>query len=125
MKIVDFKNFEQFQLYIKQHATEMPFWSIEQTEEFNNKFNKLMEESPEFKEKYNQWTKHIEIKQRIRHHKIVVIGESNSDDKNDTYVKAYLKLKEVQKQKKQEKPKEENSTKNMSIVKKIKEKYRI
>lgn len=96
MEIIDFKNFEQFQAYIKQHGEKMPQWSFEETKQFTDKVSKLREESPEFKEKYDQWIAQMEIREKIKRHKGVVIGGTEQEL---VHSQAYLKLKRKQTEK--------------------------
>ncbi len=93
MEIATFKNFEEFQVYVKQHLQEMAYWSPEKIEEFNEKVMKLKEDSPEFKEKYEKWVAKSERKNK----KTVVIGGTKEDTERS---KALLKLKEYQQKKK-------------------------
>lgn len=93
MEIVDFRNFEQFQAYIKQHAQELPYWSTEKIKKFNDKVMKLMEESPEFKEKYEKW-----VDQSVRKNKTTVVIGGTEEDKRRS--QALLELRKYQQKKK-------------------------
>lgn len=120
MEIINFKNFEQFKAYIKQHGKEMPQWSSEKTEQFVGKVSKLMEESPEFKEKYDHWVKQMELKEKIKQHKVVSLGGTEEDT---MYSRAYLKLKESAKKKKTEADKGKNLS--PAVISKCKKSYTI
>lgn len=93
IKVNDFKNFEQFIIYNKQHAEEMKYWDTAKIGEFAEKVSKLREKSPEFREKYDEWTKKLELQARVRNVKIKLGG---SDDELASSV-AYLKLKKIMK----------------------------
>lgn len=97
VEIVGFKNFEQFQAYIKAYGEDMPKWSMEKQKKFADDVVKLCETSPEFKQKYDLWCKKIELQVRAKNCKIQIGGSKE----NEIYAKAYLKLKEIQKKKKQ------------------------
>lgn len=88
MEIVDFKNFEEFQVYMKQHAQQMKYWSTEQIEQFTEKVSKLKETNPEFKEKYEKMIARIDAKQK----KPITIGGTEKETERS---RAKLKLKEI------------------------------
>lgn len=92
IEIMGFNNFEQFLAYIRQNGSEMKNWSSEKTKEFCDKVMKLREESPEFKEKYDDWQKRLERKQKKSNIVIVLGGTPEETAKSQ----AFLKLKEVQ-----------------------------
>ncbi len=97
MEIVDFKNFEEFQVYMKQHAQQMQHWSTEKIQQFNEKVLKLKETNPEFKEKYEKMIARIDAKQKKR----ITIGGTKDETEHS---RAMVKLKEIQnKQKNKEK----------------------
>jgi GGDEF domain-containing protein len=106
MKINDFKTFDEFLVYIKQNNEEMKYWSEEKIKSFCDRVSELMEKSPEFKKRYDDWSKKLELKERARYVKIK-IGGSNEDT---LYAKAYLKLKQVHK---------ENKSKPVKTIKKL------
>lgn len=109
IEIVDFKNFEQFLIYIKQVGKDMQSWSPEKTKDFCDKVVKLREESPEFKEEYDKWVASSERKNK----KTVTIGGTEEDKRRS---QALLKLKKYQNQKK---------TTNMNVIIKHKKQYSI
>lgn len=88
IEIKDFKNFEQFLAYSRQHLEAMKSWSPEQMKEYTDKVRALRETDPEFKAQYDKWTRNLENKQK----KTVIIG---GDEKDTTRSKALLKLKKI------------------------------
>ena len=112
MKINDFKTFDEFLVYIKQNNEEMKYWSEEKIKSFCDRVSELMEKSPDFKKRYDDWSKKLELKERARYVKIK-IGGSNEDT---LYAKAYLKLKQVHKE---NKSKPVKTIKNLSKDKSI------
>lgn len=93
IEIKDFKNFEQFLAYSRQHVEEMKSWSPEQMKQYTDKVMTLRETDPEFKAKYDKWTRNLENKQK----KTVVIG---GDEKDTTYSRGQLKLKKIKQESK-------------------------
>lgn len=89
MEIVDFKNFEQFQVYVRQHGQQMQYWSEEELQNFNEKVLNLIETNPEFKEKYEKWVKKNEEKQK----KPIIIGGSKEETARS---RALIMLKKAQ-----------------------------
>jgi len=89
MEIADFKNFEEFQVYIKQHASQMQHWSTEQIQKFTEKVLKLKETNPEFKEKYENLIAELDAKQK----KPITIGGTEKETERS---RAMIKLKKAQ-----------------------------
>ena len=87
MEIADFKNFEQFLVYTKQHAEEMQHWSMEQHQKFSEKVWKLREENPEFRQKYDNWVKRLEASSKKK--QAIVIGGTGDEQ---AYSQAKFKL---------------------------------
>lgn len=108
IEIKDFKNFEQFLAYSRQHVEEMKSWSPEQMKEYTDKVMALRETDPEFKAQYDKWTRNLENKQK----KTVVIG---GDEKDTMRSKALLKLKKI-KQKPKTKPTSQAEQHTQDIV---------
>ncbi len=104
VEINDFKNFEQFMVYINQNHEKMQYWSTKETKLFTDKVAKLIDESPEFKEKYDAWAKKLELQAKAKEARIKIGGTVEETASS----KAYLRLKEIQKEKQKRK---ENSPK--------------
>ena len=104
MEINDFKNFEEFLVYSSQHGEKMKYWDTEKIKSFCDKVSKLIEESPEFKEKYEKWTRKMELKEKAKNARIKIGGtpEENAS------TKAYLRLKKI-KQEAQDKKRQATS----------------
>ena len=136
MELIDFNNFEQFQIYMKQHVQEMPNWSTEQTRKFNESFNTLYDESPEFRQKYDNWIKRTQAQANKK--RAVTIGGT---PEQTAYSQAKLKLMEVKQalkkkkeeslqgpkeqtpQKQEKNNKKENSLSDIARTKTIKDKF--
>lgn len=92
MELVNFKNFEEFRMYIKQHVRQMPYWTREQHQEFEQKIRNLYENCPEFQEKYDSWIKKMEMKQK----KAILIGGTKEEtEKSRLRLQALIKLKKI------------------------------
>ena len=85
IEIKDFKNFEQFLAYSRQHLEAMKSWSPEQMKEYTDKVMALRETDPEFKAQYDKWTRVLEAKQKCH----VTIGGTPEDK---LYSQAWLAL---------------------------------
>ncbi|MBO5038063.1 MAG: hypothetical protein J6C85_01200, partial [Alphaproteobacteria bacterium] len=84
----DFKNFELFLEYSRQHVEDMKSWSPEKMKEYTDNVMALRKTDPEFKAQYDKWTRNLENKQK----KTVIIG---GNEKDTMCSKALLKLKKI------------------------------
>ncbi len=109
MKINDFKNFEEFLVYSKQHSDEMKNWDANKLKSYSDKVAKLMAESPEFKEKYEKWVKRLELQLKAKEARVKIGGTAEET----AYSQAYLRLKEIKKENKSSK-----SSKTIASIKK-------
>ena len=100
MKINDFKNFEEFLVYSNQYGDEMKNWDAEKLKSYSDKVSKLMDESPEFKEKYEKWVKRVELQVKAKEARVKIGGTAEET----AYSQAYLRLKEIKKENKSSKP---------------------
>ena len=106
MKINDFKNFEEFLVYSNQYGDEMKNWDDEKLKTYSDKVAKLIDDSPEFKEKYEKWTKRLELQIKAKEARVKISGTAEET----AYSKAYLRLKEIQKENKKSKPSQTSKT---------------
>ena len=113
MKINNFKTFDQFLIYIKQNSEEMKYWDDVKAKEFCDRVSTLMEESPEFKEKYDEWGKRVELQVKAKEAKIKIGGTVEQT----AFSKAYLRLKEIQKEKQKRKEKSRKTPKTTNQLK--------
>lgn len=112
MKINDFKNFEEFLVYSSQYGDEMKNWDEEKLKTYSDKVAKLIDDSSEFKEKYEKWSKRLELQVKAKNARVKIGGTAE----DTAYSKAYLKLKEIQKANKKNKPSKPSKT--ITFVKK-------